>query len=120
MFRRRIFFNPETGAVLHQSMASGCLLPNYTADTEASALGLTNCSCMEWTEPDTAIEAAFEPVDADGNPRVVNVSVDVSGAEPQLVFEYTAVPEQEQEQSEAEDMAAALALLGVMPEVDNA
>ena len=113
MFRRRIFFNPETGAVLHQSMASGCLLPNYTADTEVSALGLTNCSCMEWTVPDEAVEAAFEPVDADGNPRIVNVSVDVSGAKPQLVFAYEAVPEPEQ--SEAEDMQAALELLGVNP-----
>ena len=118
MFRRKVFYNAETGAVLHQSMASGCLLPNYTADTEASALGLTNCSCMEWTEPDAAIEAAFEPVDADGNPRIVNVSVDVSGAEPQLVFAYAAMPEPEQ--SESEDMAAALALLGVTPEVNNA
>lgn len=117
MFRRRIFFNPETGMVLHASMMEGVLKPNYTAGMEASALGLTNCSCMEWTEPDAAIEAAFEPVDADGQ-RIVNVSVDISGAEPQLVFEYTAVPEQEQ--SEAEDMAAALALLGVTPEVDNA
>ena len=118
MFRRIIFFNPETGAVLHESMATGCLASNYTSEMEAAALGLTNYSCMEWTEPDAEIEAAFEPVDADGNPRIVNVSVDVSGAEPQLVFEYAAVPEQEQ--SEAEDMAAALALLGVTPEVDNA
>ena len=118
MFRRRVFYNAETGAVLHESMMEGVLKPNYTAGMEASALGLTNCSCMEWTEPDAAIEAAFEPVDANGNPRVVNVSVDVSGAEPQLVFAYEAVPEPEQ--SEAEDMAAALALLGVTPEVDNA
>ena len=118
MFRRRVFYNAETGAVLHESMATGCLASNYTSEMEAAALCLTNYSCMEWTEPDAAIEAAFEPVDMDGNPRIVNVSVDVSGAEPQLVFEYTAVPEQEQ--SESEDMAAALALLGVTPEVDNA
>lgn len=118
MFRRRVFYNAETGAVLHESMATGCLASNYTSEMEAAALGLTNYSCMEWTEPDAAIEAAFEPVDADGNPRIVNVSVDVSGAEPQLVFEYAAVPEPEQ--SESEDMAAALALLGVTPEVNNA
>lgn len=118
MFRRRIFYDPETGVVLHCGKMYGLLNPSYTADMEAYALGLTNCSCMEWTEPDAAIEAAFEPVDADGNPRIVNVSVDISGAEPQLVFEYAAVPEQGQ--SEAEDMAAALTLLGVTPEVDNA
>jgi len=83
-------------------------------DEEAALCGLTNYACMEWTEPDAEIEAAFEPVDADGNPRIVNVSVDVSGTEPQLVFAYEAVPEQEP--SETEDMAAALALLGVEPE----
>ena len=120
MFRRRVFYDAATGEVLRTSIMKGMLNPNHTAALEADALGLTNCSCMEWTDPDAAIEAAFEPVDADGNPRIVNVSVDVSGAEPQLVFEYAAVPEPEQEQSEAEDMAAALALLGVMPEVNNA
>lgn len=42
----------------------------------------------------------------------------MDAAEPQLVFEYTAVPEQEQ--SEYYDMQSALELLGVVPEVDNA
>lgn len=115
-FVRWVFYN-NNGAVQYVGMQRGDF-KHIPASELASALGLTNYSCMEWTEPDAAIEAAFEPVDADGNPRVVNVSVDVSGAEPQLVFEYTAVPEQEQ--SESEDMAAALALLGVTPEVDNA
>ena len=117
-FVRWVFYD-TAGAVQYVGMQRGDF-KRISADAMAAALGLTNCSCMEWTEPDAAIEAAFEPVDADGNPRVVNVSVDVSGAEPQLVFEYAAVPEQEQEQREAEDMAAALALLGVTPEVDNA
>lgn len=118
MFRRRVFYDAATGEVLRTSIMKGMLNPNHTAALEADALGLTNYACMEWTELDATIEATFEPVDADGNPRIVNVSVDVSGAEPQLVFEYAAVPEQEQ--NEAEDMAAALALLGVTPEVDNA
>ena len=115
-FVRWVFYD-TAGAVQYVGMQRGDFKRISAADM-AAALGLTNCSCMEWTEPDAAIEAAFEPVDADGNPRIVNVSVDVSGAEPQLVFAYAAVPEQEQ--SEAEDMAAALALLGVVPEVNNA
>ena len=115
-FVRWVFYD-DTGAVRYIGMQRGDF-KHIPASELASALGLTNNSYMEWTEPDAAIEAAFEPVDTDGNPRIVNVSVDVSGAEPQLVFEYAAVPEPEQ--SEAEDMAAALALLGVMPEVDNA
>ena len=115
-FVRWVFYD-ATGAVQYIGMQRGDF-KHIPASELASALGLTNCSCMEWTEPDAAIEAAFEPVDADGNPRIVNVSVDVSGAEPQLVFEYTAVPEPEH--SESENMAAALALLGVTPEVDNA
>lgn len=113
MFRRRIFYNAETGAVLRAYAAEGNLKQDYAAENEAAALGLTGCACLEWTEPNADIEAAFEPVDADGNPRIVNVSVDVSGAEPQLVFGYEAVPEQP---NETEDMAAALALLGVVPE----
>ena len=111
-FVRWVFYD-DTGAVQYVGMQRGNF-KRISADAMAAELGLTNYSCMEWTEPDAAIEAAFEPVYADGNPRIVNVSVDVSGAEPQLVFEYTAVPEQEQ--SEAEDMAAALTLLGVTPE----
>ena len=110
-FVRWVFYD-NTGAVQYIGMQRGDF-KHIPASELASALGLTNCSCMEWIEPDTAIEAAFEPVDKDGNPRIVNVSVDVSGAEPQLVFAYEAVPEQEQ--SEAEDMTAALALLGVTP-----
>lgn len=115
-FVRWVFYD-DTGAVRYIGMQRGDF-KHIPASELASALGLTNCSCMEWMEPDAAIEAAFEPVDADGNPRIVNVSVDVSGAEPQLVFAYAAMPEQEQ--SETEDMAAALALLGVTPEVNNA
>ena len=115
-FVRWVFYD-TAGAVQYVGMQRGDFKRISAADM-ASALSLTNCACMEWTEPDAEIEAAFADTDADGNPRVVNVSVNVSGAEPQLVFEYTAVPEQEQ--SEAEDMAAALTLLGVTPEVDNA
>ena len=115
-FVRWVFYD-DTGAVQYIGMQRGDF-KHIPASELASALGLTNCSCMEWTEPDAEIEAAFADTDADGNPRVVNVSVNVSGAEPQLVFEYAAVPEQEQ--SEVEDMAAALALLGVTPEVNNA
>ena len=113
MFARRIFYNPTTGGVSRIWSADG----NFrmlAQDEEAALCGLTGCACLEWTEPDPEIEAAFSPVDADGNPRIVNVSVDVSGEAPRLVFSYEAVLEPQP--SEAEDMAAALALLGVEPE----
>ena len=115
-FVRWVFYD-VTGAVQYVGMQRGNF-KRISADDMAAALGLTNYACMEWTEPDADIEAAFADTDVDGNPRIVNVSVDVSGTEPQLLFAYEAVPEQEQ--SEAEDMAAALTLLGVTPEVDNA
>ena len=115
-FVRWVFYD-TAGAVQYVGMQRGNF-KRISADAMAAALGLTNYACMEWTEPDAAIEAAFADTDADGNPRIVNVSVDVSGAEPQLVFAYAAMPEPEQ--SESEDMAAALTLLGVTPEVDNA
>lgn len=115
-FVRWVFYD-ATGAVQYVGMQRGNF-KRISADDMAAALGLSVCSCMEWTEPDAEIESAFEPVDADGNPRIVNVSVDISGAKPQLVFAYEAIPEPEQ--SEADDMQSALELLGVVPEVDNA
>ena len=102
MFRRRIFYNAETGAVLHSYAAEGNLNPNCAADKEAEHLNLTDWGVFQWDEPDPETEAAFLPADAEGNPRIVNVAVDVSGEAPQP--------------SEREDMAAALALLGVEPE----
>ena len=113
LYRRRVFYNTMTGAVLRSYMATGYLRAGYTPEQEAAHFELTDWGCMEWITPDADIEAAFEPVDAEGNPRIVNVSVDVSGEAPQLVFTYEAIPEME---SETEDMAAALALLGVEPE----
>ena len=113
MWVRRVFYNQTTGDVLRTWSADG----NFrmlAQDDEAAICGLSGCACLEWREPDADIEAAFEPVDADGNPRIVNVAVDVSGEAPRLVFSYEAVLEPQP--SEAEDMAAALALLGVEPE----
>lgn len=106
-------FYDTSGAVKYTGMQRGDFA-HVPSEQVAAALGLTGCACLEWTEPDPEIEAAFSPVDADGNPRIVNVSVDVSGEAPRLVFSYEAVPEPQP--NETEDMAAALALLGVEPE----
>lgn len=113
MFIRRIFYNGNTGEVLCGYSMDGSIAP-FAQEKDAEIRGITDCACMEWTEPDEAIESAFEPVDADGNPRIVNVAVDVSGEAPRLVFNYG--PVLEPQPSEREDMAAALALLGVEPE----
>lgn len=86
-FVRWIFYSPNTGEVLYIHTQQGDFVRG-TADELISALDPTNWSVMEWTEPDEEVEAAFANVDADGNPRRVNVSVDVTGSEPQLVFEY--------------------------------
>ena len=113
MWVRRVFYNQTTGDVLRTWSADG----NFrmlAQDDEAAICGLSGCACLEWREPDADIEAAIEPVDADGNPRIVNVAVDVSGEAPRLVFNYG--PVLEPQPSEREDMAAALALLGVEPE----
>lgn len=110
-FVRWVFYD-TSGAVKYTGMQRGDFA-HVPSEQVAAALGLTGCACLEWSTPDADIEAAFEPVVADGNPRIVNVSVDVSGEAPQLVFTYEAIPEME---SETEDMAAALALLGVEPE----
>ena len=113
MFLRRIFYDAATGDVKCGYTMEGAIAP-FTQERDAEVRGLTGCGCMEWTEPDPEIETAFSPTDADGNPRIVNVAVDVSGEAPRLVFNYEAVSEPQP--SEREDMAAALALLGVEPE----
>lgn len=113
MFLRRIFYDAATGEVKCGYTMEGAIAP-FTQERDAEVRGLTGCGCMEWTEPDPEIEAAFAPEDAEGKARSVSVTVDVSGAEPQLVFAYEPLPEAEP--NEKADMAAALALLGVTPE----
>ena len=94
-FVRWVFYD-TSGAVKYTGMQRGDFA-HVPSEQVAAALGLKGCACLEWTETNADIEAAFEPVDADGNPRIVNVSVDVSGEAPQLVFSYEAVPEQTQD-----------------------
>ena len=113
MFLRRIFYDAATGEVRCGYTMEGAIAP-FTQERDAEVRGLTGCGCMEWTEPDPVIEAAFAPEDGAGNARSVRVTVDVSGAEPQLVFAYESMPEPEP--GEKADMAAALALLGVTPD----
>ncbi len=114
LFRRRLFYDISTGDVLRSYTMRGDLNTAYTVAQEAADLGLTGCGCMEWTEPDPEVEAAFAPEDAAGNARSVSVTVDVSDAEPRLIFAYEPMPEPGT--NEAADMAAALALLGVVAE----
>ena len=113
MWMRRIFYDLATCAVLRMWAAHGDIKVLAQAE-EAEICGLTGCGCMEWTEPDPEVEAAFAPVDAEGKARLVTVTVDMSGAEPRLVFAYAPMPEPGT--NEAADMAAALALLGVVPD----
>lgn len=94
-FVRWVFYD-TSGTVKYVGMQRGDFV-HVPSEQVAAALGLTGCACLEWREPDAEIEAAFEPVDAEGNPRIVNVSVDVSGEAPQLVFSYEAVLEQTQD-----------------------
>lgn len=112
MYTRRLFYDITTGTVLRSWHARGDFRL-LEQQQEATLCSLANYACMEWTEPDAEIEAAFAPVDAEGKPRSVHVSVDVSGETPELVFSYEPIPEGGT--GESEDMEAALALLGVTP-----
>lgn len=90
MYIRRVLYDPITGAVLYVYTQHGDF--EYTQPAVMAALiGYPDAACMEWETEDAAIEAAFAETDSNGNPRRVNVSVDVSGEEPQLVFEYEAI-----------------------------
>lgn len=116
MFRRRIFYDLTSGDVLRSYTVSRTFTSEYTAEQEAAYFGYENWGTMEWNEPDPDIEAAFAEVDNDGNPRHVEVSVNVSRKKHKLVFEYSPIEERQPKTDEQEDMMAALALLGVVPE----
>ena len=92
MYIRRVYYDPENGNVLYTCTQQGDFGYTHPA-VMAAHMGYANAECMDWTEPDEEVEAAFAETDADGNPRRVNVSVDVSGDEPQLIFEYEAIEE---------------------------
>lgn len=83
MFVRRLYYD-TTGAMLHSYMMAGSItvLP---ADEVAAGLGLTNYACMEWLEPDPAIEDSFAR-------SYGRVSVDVSQDPHELVFDYSEPP----------------------------
>lgn len=57
MFRRRVFYNLDSGELLHGSMAEGNLKPDYPPRQEAERLGLENWGVIAWDEPDETIEA---------------------------------------------------------------
>ena len=103
MFVRRLYYD-TTGAMLHSHMMAGSItvLP---ADEVAAGLGLTNYACMEWLEPDQAIEDSFAR-------SYGRVNVDVTQEPHALVFDYSEPPEPYNEYT---DMQAALGVLGVTP-----
>lgn len=104
MFVRRLYYDFATGVMLHSYMMSGAIqvLP---ADEVAAGLGLTNYACMEWLEPDQAIEDSFAR-------SYGRVSVNVTQEPHELVFDMS---EPAEPYNEYADMQAALGVLGVTP-----
>ena len=101
MFIRRLYYNSQ-GEVLHSYMMQGNINP-IPADVEAARLGLEDWSVMEWFAPDPEIERSFTE-------SYGRVSVDLSGEEPVIVFDFSPIPEPDDEQA---DMRNALSILGV-------
>lgn len=104
MFLRRLFYDATTGDILNSYMMQGALRP-LTPEAEAERFGYTNWKVLEWTTPDEAIEKNFDE-------SCGRVTVNPKTGE--LTFDLTPIEETE---TEAEDMQAALNLLGV--EVTN-
>lgn len=96
MWARRIFYDKTSGEMLRMWVMEGSFRL-LTQEKEAALCGLANWGCMEWLEPDEETEAAFSDRDENGMLRHVEVSVDVSGNEPKLVFTYTPVEETERD-----------------------
>ena len=111
-FVRWVFYDADTGEVKYSGMQQGDFV-QVTVEEAAKAFGVSGYAYMEWTEPDPEIEAAFSSVDADGNLRNVELSVDVSKDPPEIIFTYSPIKQPEDEQA---DMMEALTLLGVIPE----
>lgn len=105
MFIRRLYYDSETGEILRSYMMRGDIKP-LSAAQEAARLGLENWAVMEWRAPDPEVEQNF----ADSYERV---SVDISGEEPALCFDFSELPKTE---TREEDMLAALNALGVSAE----
>lgn len=108
-FIRRHFYDLDTGKTLRSYHMQGWIEP-ISIEEEAILYSLSNYGLYEWTEPDAEIEQAFE--DSYGR-----VTVDITQTPPQLVFDYSPLPEPEP--TEAEDMQAALEALGVEPVLDE-
>lgn len=92
MFIRRLYYDNETGEVLHSYMMQGAIKPLSAAD-ESARLCLENWLVMEWREPNPEIEQDF--IDSFGR-----VSVDISGDAPVLVFDFSPLPEPEKTELE--------------------
>ena len=88
-FVRWVFYDAD-GTVRYSGTQEGNF-HHVPAGDVAASFGIGDVECMEWREKDPDIEASFADVDKDGNPRTVEVSVDVSGDEPQLVFSYAPI-----------------------------
>ena len=102
MFIRRIYYSNLDGRLLHQYMMRGDIIIQ-SAETIAAELGLADYGLMEWLEPDDTVEQAF----LDSHNRV---SIDLSGENPALVFDYSSLPDVS---SELADMQTALETLGI-------
>lgn len=100
-FRRRIFYNLNTGEVITCYSAKGALKRNFTEEAEALQLGIQNWGVFSWDEPNEEIEAAFSSIDSEGGERIVNVSVNISTNPPTLEFSYSEPVEPEQPQDYA-------------------
>lgn len=88
LFIRRIFYDPNTGDILHAYMMRGDICSD-TAEADAERLNLADYGVLEWTAAtmDTAIEAQF------ADPYNNQVSVDIATSPPALIFGHVDVPE---------------------------
>ena len=105
MFIRRLYYNHTTGEMLHSYMMNGDIKP-IAVEEETKRLGLEDWHYMEWTTPDPETEKDFE--DSYGR-----VSVDLSGDEPVLNFDFSPLPDPEPTEFEQYYNAVASELGGI-------
>jgi hypothetical protein len=105
MFLRRIYYDITSGTILNSFMMQGDIehypqSKDFEIQPALQGRNLDDTACMEWLEPDTAIEDNFS--------RATSYSI-VAG---QLAFDFTPLPEPEPAPDTAE-MTEALEILGV-------
>ena len=93
MFIRKIYYDKATGEVLEHYMMQGSVRftsveEDFATHTALEGRTAEDTGVLAWVQPDSTVEEALK--------SATGISVDVSKQPPELVFDYTPLPEPEE------------------------